>query len=206
MSSLPNKTDLIPLLRYNLTTVILLLLAFWAQQFVPVFTGLSHSRILIVHLVFLCAAVSVATPTMLIMSFIGGIFWDAHCSLAMVMMDPEVYPQPVDTMRFGYSILLFAGMGFLMQGLKPLFQKGKWQFSALLTGIAIFLYLLAEHLLISFVRGNFVINRAIMEFVGYTALLTMMFSPFVFGVLYGLAKWFDHSLYPEANHQTRRYH
>jgi hypothetical protein len=177
-----------------------------AQQFVPVFTGLSHSRILIVHLVFLCAAVSVATPTMLIMAFIGGILWDTHCSLAMIAMDPEVYPHPVDSMRFGYSILLFAGMGFLTQGLKPLFREGKWQFSALLTGIAIFIYLLAEHMLISFVRGNFVLNRSIIEFVGYTALLTMLFSPLVFWVLYGLSKLFDYSLYPEANRQTRRYH
>lgn len=192
------------MLRYNLSTVFLLLAAFLAQQFVPAFTGLSHSRILVVHLVFLCAAVSVATPTMLLLAFIGGILWDAHCSLAPIVADPEVYTQPAESLRFGYSILLFAGMGFLMQGLNPIFRKGKWQFSALLTGVAIFLYLAADYALISFVRGDFVISRSILRLMTYTSLLTMLFSPLVFWLLYRLAKLFDHSLYPEAEKGRRR--
>ncbi len=190
--------------RYNLSTVFLLLAAFLVQQFVPAFTGLSHSRILIVHLVFLCAAVTVATPTMLLLAFIGGILWDAHCSLAPIIADPEVYTQPVESLRFGYSILLFAGMGFLMQGLNPLFREGKWQFSALLTGVATFLYLAADYSLISFVRGDFALSRSIIRLMSYTSLLTMLFSPLIFWLLYRLARLFDHSLYPEANKNRRR--
>ncbi|WP_411827272.1 hypothetical protein [Luteolibacter sp. AS25] len=190
--------------RYNLSTVLLLLAAFLVQQFVPAFTGLSHARILIVHLVFLCAAVTVATPTMLLLALIGGTLWDAHCALSTMSFDPEVYTQPVDSLRFGYSILLFAAMGFLMQGLIPLFRQGKWQFSALLTGIAIFLYLTAEYILISFVRGDFTITRSIFRLMSYTSLLTMLFSPLVFWLLYRIAKIFDHSLYPEANRSKRR--
>lgn len=192
------------MLRFNLSAVFLLLAAFLAQQFVPAFTGLSHSRILIVHLVFLCAAVSVATPTMLLLAFIGGILWDAHCSLAPMIADPEVYTQPAESLRFGYSILLFAGMGFLMQGLNPLFRAGKWQFSALLTGVAIFLYLAADYALISFVRGDFVMSRSILRLMSYTSLLTMLFSPVVFWLIYLLARLFDHSLYPEAHKGKRR--
>jgi hypothetical protein len=192
------------LLRFNLSAVFLLLAAFLVQQFVPAFTGLSHSRILIVHLVFLCAAVSVATPTMLLLAFIGGILWDAHCSLAPIIADPEVYTQPAESLRFGYSILLFAGMGFLMQGLNPLFREGKWQFSALLTGVATFLYLAADYALISFVRGDFVMSRSILRLMSYTALLTMLFSPVVFWLLYRLAGLFDHSLYPESHKGKRR--
>lgn len=190
--------------RYNISTVILLLAAFLVQQFMPAFTGLSHSRILIVHLVFLCSAVTVATPTMLLSAFIAGLLWDAHCSLAPISMDPEVYTQPTESLRFGYSILLFAAMGFLMQGLNPLFRQGKWQFSALLTGVAIFLYLTAEFILISFVRGDFVISRSIIRLMSYTSLLTMLISPIVFWILYSIAKLFDHSLYPEANRNRRR--
>lgn len=192
------------LLRFNLSAVFLLLTAFLVQQFVPAFTGLSHARILIVHLVFLCAAVSVATPTMLLLAFIGGILWDAHCSLAPMLVDPEIYTHPTESLRFGYSILLFAGMGFLMQGLSPLFRKGKWQFSALLTGVATFLYLAADYTLISFVRGDFVMSRSILRLMSYTALLTMLFSPLVFWLLYRLAMVFDHSLYPEAGKNKRR--
>ncbi|MFD2257307.1 hypothetical protein ACFSSA_11530 [Luteolibacter algae] len=190
--------------RYNLSTVFLLLAAFLLQQFVPAFTGLSHSRVLIVHLVFLCCAVSVATPTMLLLALIAGTLWDAHCSLAPIIADSEVYTQPVESLRFGYSILLFAAMGFLMQGLNPLFRQGKWQFSALLTGIAIFLYLTAEFILISFVRGDFTITRSIIRLLTYTSLLTMLFSPLVFWLLFRIAKLFDHSLYPEAHKSKRR--
>lgn len=190
--------------RYNLSTIFLLLASFLVQQFVPALTGLSHSRILIVHLVFLCASVTVATPTMLLLSLIGGILWDAHCSLAPIVADPEVYIQPAESLRFGYSILLFAGMGFLMQGLKPLFQQGKWQFSALLTGVAIFLYLSAEFILISFVRGDFAITRSIIRLMSYTSLLTMLFSPVIFWLLYRMAKVFNYSLYPAANKSRRR--
>ena len=190
--------------RYNVSTVFLLLAAFLAQQFVPAFTGLSHARILLVHLVFLCSAVTVTTPTMLLMAFIGGILWDAHCSLAPIIADPEVYSKPVESLRFGYSILLFGAMGFLMQGLNPLFRQGKWHFSAALTGIATFLYLTADYCLISFVRGDFVISRAIVRLMAYTSLLTMLFSLLIFWLLYRLAKLFDHSLYPEANRNRRR--
>jgi len=192
------------LFRYNLSTVFLLLAAFLVQQFMPAFTGLSHSRILIVHLVFLCAAVTVTTPTMLLLAFIGGCLWDAHCSLAPITGDPEVHTQPVESLRFGYSILLFAAMGFLMQGLNPLFRQGKWQFSALLTGVAIFLYLTAEFILISFIRGEFTITRSIIRLLSYTSLLTMLFSPLIFWLLYRIAKIFDYSLYPEANKPKRR--
>lgn len=190
--------------RYNLSTVFLLLAAFLVQQFVPAFTGLSHARILIVHLVFLCTAVTVATPTMLLLALIGGTLWDAHCSLAPIIADPEVYTQPVESLRFGYSILLFAAMGFLMQGLNPVFRQGKWQFSALLTGVSIFLYLTAEFILISFVRGEFTITRSILRLLFYTSVLTMLFSPIIFWLLYQMAKIFDHSLYPEANKSKRR--
>ncbi|MGJ8634258.1 MAG: hypothetical protein ACSHX7_10090 [Luteolibacter sp.] len=192
------------MLRYNLSTVLLLLAAFLVQQFIPAFTGLSDSRILIVHLVFLCAAVTVATPTMLLLAFIAGTLWDAHSSLAPMIVDREVYTQPVDSMLFGYSILLFAGMGFLMQGLKPLFQQGKWHFSALLSGITIFLYLATEYVLISFVRGDFTITRSIVRLMSYTSLLTMLFSPLVFWLLFRIAKLFDYSLYPEAHRNHRR--
>lgn len=141
---------------------------------------------------------------MLLLAFIGGILWDAHCSLAPIHADLEVYKNPVESLRFGYSILLFGAMGFLMQGLKPVFRQGKWQFSALLTGVAIFLYLTAEFILISFVRGEFTFSRSIGRLLFYTSLLTMLFSPLIFWMLYRIAKTFNYSLYPEAKKSRRR--
>ncbi|KAB2643200.1 MAG: hypothetical protein DVB26_00315 [Verrucomicrobia bacterium] len=191
--------------RYTLITVLLVLASFVVQQFLPALTALHHSRVLLVQLVFLCAAVTVGQPTMLLLAFVCGFLWDAQCSIGAHGGDPEIYSQPVESLRFGYSILLFGAMGFLMQGIQPLFKQGKWYFSALLSGIAILLYLAAEYLIITFVRGNFIFTKATALQMAYTALLTMLFSPLVFWILFRIASWCRHSINPEAAKKRRRH-
>jgi cell shape-determining protein MreD len=192
-------------IRYSFATVLLLLSAFVVQQFLPAFTALHDSRILLVQLVFLCCAVTVAQPTMLILAFIGGFLWDAQCALGPHGGDPEVYTQQVEAMRFGYSILLFGGMGYLMQGIQPLFKQGKWQFSALLSGIAVFLYLTCEFAMITIVRGGFVLTQSTLWQMTCTSLLTMIFSPVVFWLLFNVAKLCNHSIKPEAGRRRRQH-
>lgn len=192
------------MIRYSLITILLLLAAFVVQQFLPAFTGIYHSRILLVQLVFLCCSVTVGLRTMLLLAFIGGFFWDAQCALGPYGGDFEISTQQVEALRFGYSILLFGALGFLMQGIQPLFKQGKWQFSALLTGIAVLLYLIAEYAIITFVRGDFFISRASAFQMGFTALLTMLFSPIVFWLLFRIAKVCHHSINPEARRRRQR--
>ena len=192
------------MIRYSLSTILLLLAAFVAQQFLPSFTGMHHSRILIVQLVFLCCAVTVGPRTMLLLAFLGGFFWDAQCWLAPHGGDPEIYTQPVESLRFGYSILLFGAIGALMQGIQPLFHQGKWQFSALLSGIAVLLYLAAEYAIINFVRGNPVLTRATVMQMAFTAWITMLFSPLVFWLLFRIARTCNHSINPEAGRRRQR--
>jgi hypothetical protein len=185
-------------IRYSLITLLLLLAAFIVQQFLPALTGLHDSRILLVQLVFLCCAVTVGPPTMLLLAFTGGFLWDAQCALGPHGGDPSVYVHQVENLRFGYSILLFGAMGFLMQGIQPLFHQGKWQFSAFLSGIAIFLYLAAEYGIISFVRGGLYLTQATVLQMVFTAVLTMLVSPFVIWLLFRVAGACDHSINPEA--------
>lgn len=191
------------MIRYSFITILLLLASFVVQQFLPAFTGIHQSRIMLIQLVFLCSAVTVGPPTMLLLAFIGGFFWDAHCAIGPHGGDPEVYTQQVESLRFGYSILLFGAMGFLMQGIQPLFKQGKWQFSAFLSGIAIFLYLAAEYAIINFVRGDFILSQATFMQMVFTSLLTMLFSPFVFWLLFRVAKSCDHSINPDAGRKRR---
>jgi cell shape-determining protein MreD len=190
-------------IRYTSITVLLLLAAFVVQQFIPAMTAFNHSRVLLVQLVFLCAAVTVGQPAMFLLAFIGGFLWDAHNALGAHGGDPEIYTHPVESLRFGYSILLFGGMGLLMQGIQPLFKKGKWQVSAFLSGIAIFLYLAAEYSVISFVRGGFVLSGATVLQMVYTSLLTMLFSPFIFWLLFRIARSCQHTIDPEAGRKRR---
>ena len=184
------------MLGYLFSLILMVFAACVAQQFVPVFTGLYEARILIVPLVFLCSAVTVHPAPMLILAFLCGFLWDAqHLPLAGPFGgDLAVYLDPVASMRFGYSIILYAFMGFLMQGIQPLFREGKWHVSALLTGVALFLYLFTEFMLITFVRGEFSLSRGTMLKISFSALLTMLLSPLVFWALFKFAALFNHTI------------
>lgn len=175
------------MIRYSFSLLLLVLFAVILHQFIPVLTGIYGSHLLLVPLVFLCASVTVGTPVMLALAFVCGFLTDAQNWMGPPGGDPEVYTAPAETMRFGYSIILYGIMGYLMQGIQPLFREGRWQFSAMLTGIALFLYLLSEYLLINFVRGDFVINRATVFKIGFSSALTMLLSPLVFWLLFRLA-------------------
>lgn len=164
------------------------------QQFVPTVSGLFDARILVLHLIFLCSAVTVGFSPMLMLAFLGGFLWDANNTLGPQGGDPEIYLYPTDSLRFGYSILLFGLMGVMMQGVQPLFRKGIWQVSAIISGIAIFLYLLIEYLLINFVRGEWTFPSRVFYQIWITATLTMFCSPVVFWILFKLAKWFDYTI------------
>ncbi len=175
------------MIRYTASLVLLVLLAVIVQQFIPAFTPLFGSRLMLVVLVFLCSASTVPAPVMLMLAFLCGFLTDAENAIGPHGGDPEVYTRPVEPLRFGYSIALYAALGFLMQGIQPLFRQGKWQFSAILSGIAVFLYLLVEYLLINFVRGGFSFNRWTFLRIAFSSGITMLLSPLVFWLLFQLA-------------------
>jgi hypothetical protein len=175
-------------IRYALSLFLLVLLALAAQQFIPALTGLYSSRLLLVTLVFLCASVTVGP----------------QCALGPPGGDPEIYKFPAEPLRFGYSILLYGVIGLLMQGIQPLFREGKWQFSTVLVGISIFVYLAAEYLIINFIRGGFIFNEATLYQIAATSTLTMLFSPLVFWVLFYIAGKFGHEIRFEGLKKKQR--
>ncbi len=157
------------------------------QQFLPAISGLYGARVLILPLVFLCCAVSVDFSSMLLLAFLCGFLWDAQHTLGPQGGDPEIYKAPVESLKFGYSILLYAMMGLLMQGIQPLFRKGKWHLSSILAGIAIFLYLFSEYLLINLIRGDFSFPPTALYRIYLTSALTMLFAPLIFWIIFHLA-------------------
>lgn len=192
------------MIRYSLSLFILVLLALVVQQFIPSLTGLFNSRLLLVTLVFLCASVTVGPPVMLAMAFTCGFLWDAQSALGPPGGDPLVYDQPAESLRFGNSIILYGVIGYLMQGIQPLFREGKWQVSAFLVGVSIFVYLVAEYLIINFVRGDFLFPRATLFQIVFTSVLTMLFSPIVFWILFYIAGRFGHEIRFEGLKKKKR--
>ncbi len=164
------------------------------QQFMPAIDALYGARVLIFPLVFLCISVTVEIPTMLGLAFLCGFLWDAQNTLGPAGGDPAIYTHPVESLRFGYSIILYGLMGFFMQGIQPLFRKGKWHLSSILTGIAILLYLLAEYLLINFFRGDLTFPLTTFSKIYLTATITMLFSPVVFWLISHIAALCDHTI------------
>jgi hypothetical protein len=91
-----------------------------------------------------------------------------------------------------------------MQGIQPLFKQGKWYLSALLSGIAVLLYLATEYTIITFIRGGLMLSPGTMRMMAWTSFLTMLFSPLIFWMLFIFAKFCDHSINPEAANKRRR--
>lgn len=182
------------MIKFTISVILLTLVACVVQQFLPAISGLYGARVLILTLVFLCCAVSVDFATMLLLAFICGFLWDAQHTLGPQGGDPEIYSNPVESLRFGYSIILYALMGLLMQGIQPLFRRGKWHISSILAGIAIFLYLFSEYLLLNFVRGDFTFPAGVFYRIYLTSAFTMLFSPLVFSIIFQLASGCHHTI------------
>lgn len=175
------------------------------QQFMPTIPALFGARILILPLVFLCTAVSVNFATMLLLAFTCGFLWDAQHLLGEQGGSSEIYNQPVESLRFGYSIILYAMMGTLMQGIQPLFRKGIWQVSSLLSGISIFLYLFAEYILINIVRDDFIFPRHVLYRIYITGALTMLLSPLIFWIIFQLAAYCKYTIKYDGLKKEPRY-
>ena len=179
---------------YPLSLIGILLLSCIIQQFLPAFSAWHDARILLLPLVVLCSSVTVSTAFMLVITFVGGFLWDSQQVLILQQGDELVYHSSLDNLKFGYSIILYALMGFLMQGIRPLFKQGNRFLSIILTGIAIFLYLFVEYLLRGFFIGGFSFDNGIIEQIAATSVLTMMISPLIFWMLIKVAKLTGHKM------------
>lgn len=182
------------MLSYIISLIGLLLLSCIVQQFLPPISPWYDARVLLLPLVVLCGSATVSTAGMLVLAFLGGFLWDAQHIILIPNLDPSVFQPSSGSLKFGYSIILYAFMGFLMQGIRPLFQDGKWYLSAGLTGVAIFLYLFVEYLLFSFVRGSLSFDNGVINQIGMTSVFTMLVSPLVFWMLYRIADLCGHQI------------
>ncbi|MEM8954859.1 MAG: hypothetical protein AAGD22_11965 [Verrucomicrobiota bacterium] len=182
---------------YFLFIVVMLAGAMAAQEFMPVMDFAQQARVLLVPAVFFASAVTVSYPVMLILALLAGFMWDARnvvvveSPVDLVAMFSEQKAQPgteVD-LPFGYSILLYGLLGSLMQGVRPLYLKGRWELPTVMVGVVTFFLLLFEYLFINFRRGDFYFPQAVWEKIIASALPSMAIAPLVFLMLSRLARW-----------------
>jgi hypothetical protein len=157
----------------------LLLLSFILQEFLPVFDWAYGSRLMLVHAVFLATAVAVPFPAMLGLALVTGLIWDARYHVPVYPDEATLGMLTQSEIPFGFTILLFGIMGALIQGVRPLFRRGRWELPVFMIGLCTGLTLLIEYLVISFQRGGLEVSMELWWKLLMTALFSSLVSPFL---------------------------
>lgn len=163
---------------FVISLLALMIIGLVLDDFVPPLGSAFGARLLLVPAVFFACALTLPFPVMLGFAFFAGITWDAR---HMVVEDGG-------SVQFGYSILLFGLTGALMQGVRPLFRRGRWEFPLLLVGVATMTLLLLEWFLVSFRRGEFEIPGRLWGQFWTSSLLCMLVSPLLFFLIFKLGQ------------------
>jgi hypothetical protein len=157
--------------------VIAVFIAQIVEIFIPPLGWMFNAHVYIVPVIVFYGAMALPFPLMLCLAFIAGFLWDA---MTVQVLDSSV------EISFGWSILLYAVLAAIMHGLKPLFNRGRWEVHCVLSGVCTSLLLLAQFLMISFRRGSLVFNREAWWQIGGPGLLAMLMAPLIFWSLHWL--------------------
>ncbi len=152
------------------------------QQFIPPLPWLHEARVLLMPVVFFYGALATPAWATMALAFVSGFMWDA--------LNAQVLETSVE-ISLGWSIILYAALGAIMSGFRPLYQRGHgWEIHCLMCGPLVALMVLAEYLMITFRRGDFVFTKIVWWRVGGAGLIAMMIAPLVFGMLQSFALTF----------------
>ena len=138
------------------------------QHFTGVVPGFG-SQITLLPVIFLCGAAALPVWSMLCLAFAAGLMWDC---LNFIPVEGRVdFP-------FGGTILLYAGIGAMMNGLRPLYLRGLWQIHVVVAGILTSILVLVEYIIITFRREPFALiwPREIWQRIGGTGLVAAVFA------------------------------
>ena len=194
---------------FNLIVLILMVCSFAVEEMLPAIEVLQNVRLFHAAVFFFAASVSVPLPTMLLMAFFTGFVWDARYLMtpsrdASIEQLASVGAGDVGSLSaavansmdlgFGYSILIFGILGLLMQGIRPLFRKGRWELPVLMVGVATAMWLGLQYLVLTFLHGGLFFTAA----VGYKMITTVMFAllvaPLLFLMLHILARMTNYEI------------
>ncbi|MCB1234786.1 MAG: hypothetical protein KDM91_06925 [Verrucomicrobiae bacterium] len=183
---------------YFLLVTVTLAISFVAQEFLPVLEWAYYARMLLVPAAFYCGAVTVPYPVMLILATATGFVWDARYHVPVVPPNAD-HPE----LPFGFTIFLFGLMGSLIQGVRPLFRRGRWELPVLMIGICTLASLMIEYLVISFHRGGLFLSPEMWFKMLMTSLFSMLAAPFLLLLFSRLARWSGYRIRLEGI--TRKY-
>jgi hypothetical protein len=155
-----------------------------------------HARVLLMPIIMFYGALALPMYGMLALTFVGGLMWDA---LNTQYVDGNI------EISAGWSIVLFAALGAIMNGFRPLFLRGRWEIHCLLTGFCTSVLVLAEYLMITIRRQpvQFIFNDQVWWRIGGAGLVATFLSPLVFFLFNYLAALTGYDPQPERHAPKR---
>lgn len=180
-------------------SIILLLITFMVQEFIPGLEIAQFATLFLPAVFFFSASVAAPFSMMLLLAFITGFVWDArHLPGVLESLSgaEDVFGTGADVelgagshpLPFGLSIVLFGMLGTLLQGIRPLFKRGRLELPVLMVGLAVFVWLISQYLIITFLRGSLQFPAGVWTKMITDSLLAMLAAPLIFLLLYSLAR------------------
>ena len=172
----------------------LLVLSMFAAIVVEHFIGplpVILARVLLMPIILFYGALALPLHGMLALTFIGGLMWDA--------LNTQYNIDGAVEISAGWSIILFAVLGAIMNGFRPLFLRGRWEIHCLLTGVCTSALVLAEYLMITIRRQpvHFIFNDQVWWRIGGAGLVATFLSPLIFFLFNYLAALTGYDPQPE---------
>jgi hypothetical protein len=183
---------------FHPVVLILLLLTFMVQEFIPGLEIAQHATLFLPPVFFFAAAVAVPFPVMLVLAFVTGFLWDARhmpgagamvsdaASLLTIGADTEIADSK--GLPFGMSIAIFGLLGMLLQGIRPLFKRGRLELPVIMVGLTTAGWLFIQYATLTFLRGSVEFEAMVWTKLITDTLLAMLASPLIFLMLYSLAR------------------
>ncbi len=174
-------------------TFLLLLATFVVQEFIPGIPMAHYATLFLPPVFFFAASVAVPFPVMILLAFVTGTLWDArHMPVGAASRAAQSLMTGTDELSatgfgLGISFFLFGVLGMFLQGVRPLFKRGRLEWPVVMVGFTTSLWLLAEYLVLTLGRGSFYFPPVIWTKIVTAALLAMLAAPLLFLLLYMLA-------------------
>jgi hypothetical protein len=132
-----------------------------------------------------------------VLAFFTGFLWDARhlpgvseamgSGLDVFGEDGGAEFSASMALPFGLSIAIFGMLGTLMQGIRPLFKRGRLELPVLMVGAVTFSWLLLQYIVMTFLRGTLDFQPMVWIKMGTDTMLAMLAAPLIFLLLYSLA-------------------
>jgi hypothetical protein len=169
---------------FFLLLMALMYVALVLQHYVGAFPGMG-GQILLLPLIFFYAAAALPLWAMLTAAFFCGLMWDCLMNLVIDGRTETI---------FGWSILLYGALGAVMNGLHPLFMRGRWVFLCIVSGILTSLMVLIEYVVLTFRREPFALiwPADVWHRVLSSGLVVALASPIVFIALNWVGRRLGH--------------